>query len=344
MEWGLFPEAGAWMCRHIREHYEYTCDKEFLAEYYPLLRGACEFCLDMLTEDPRSGGLVFGPTVPPEHGFITESGRRCFIVWGSATGQEIVYDLFHFTLRSAEELGCDPDLRAELGEALKRLALPGTDEEGMIAKWTRNLKPDGCRHFRHTYGHYPGERISEEKTPRLIPALKRTVEDQKVHARKSYWGAGSWSGVWLMHHYAKLRMAEEAYDCLKLLMEKTVAPNLMTLNGGVFQGDGLLGSVSGMADMLLQSRDGVLHLLPALPAAWSEGEVSGLCARGGFQVTMRWKEGRALSVQIRADADGVCRLVLADTEKTYEMKKGDILVLDGKLHPLRQTDTITKRY
>ncbi|MBO4303221.1 MAG: glycoside hydrolase family 95 protein [Lentisphaeria bacterium] len=335
IQWGLFPEAGGWMCRHIREHYEYTQDKEFLAEYYPLLRGACEFCLDMLSQDPGSGKLLFGPTVPPEHGFLTENDKRCFVVWGSTAGQEIVYDLFDFTLKSSAELGNDEAFRAKLQEALELLALPGRDEEGRISPWIRTLKSDGSRHFRHTYGHFPGERISEEKTPEMIEPLKRTIEDQKESSRKAYWGAGSWSGVWLLHHYAKLGMAEQAYECLKLLMAKTTAPNLFTLNGGVFQADGILGSVSGIADMLLQSTGGILRLLPALPAAWKNGEVSGLHARGNFLVSMRWKEGHAVSIGIRAETGGVCRLALADMEKTFEMKKGDVLLLDGNLNPLR---------
>lgn len=336
LEWGLFPEAGAWMCRHIREHYEYTADREFLKEYFPLLRGACEFCLDMLAEDPATGKLLFGPTVPPEHGFMTENGANCFVAWGSACAQEIVYDLFDFTIQAADILHEDPDFRETAARAQARLALPEI-VDGMIHPWIHPLKMDWRRHYRHTYGHVPGTRISLEKTPELIPALRKTIGDhEQFNGTGAGAGAGSWAGIWTIHHYAKLREGEKAWRTLNRLMRETVTDNLLTLNSGFFQADGIFGSLSGMADMLLQSHDGCLRLLPALPAAWKDGCVSGLRARGGFEVSMRWKDGRPTGIRIVSHAGGPCRIAAGELCRDFDTGQGETLLLDGEMKILRR--------
>lgn len=331
LQWGLFPEAGAWMCLDVRDHFEYGGDTEFLRRFFSCLRGSCEFCLDMLTEDPASGKLVFGPTVAPEHGYLAKDGKRVFVACGTAAGQEIVYELFRFTKKAADILKEDAVFRSKLDSVMGRLALPGPDAEGMISKWITPLESDGERHLRHTFGHYPGERISYEKTPELIAPLEKTLLDHETHTFP--WGAGSWSGAWLIHHWARLRKSEKAFQMLDMLMKQTLAPNMFALNGKVFQADGNLGSLSGIVEMLLQSHDETVRILPALPREWPEGRVQGFRARGGFELGFEWSNGKLNKLQVISRKGGKCRLHYGSVKNVLDTVENGIYTLDGSLCP-----------
>lgn len=187
---------------------------------------------------------------------------------------------------------------------------------------------DGNRHLRHTFGHYPGTRISQKKTPALAEALKKTLLDHETEARKTAMGAGSWSGAWLINHWARLRNAGKAFEALSLLLKKTIAPNLFALNGNIFQMDGNSATCSGIVEMLLQSHEGMIRILPALPPEWPEGHVKGLCAHGGFEVAFDWSEGKVRSLSLRSRNGGTCRLLCNHRLITLDTERGKTIFLE----------------
>ena len=323
IEWGYFPEAGAWICMHIRDHFEYTLDMDFLRSFLPILQGACAFCLDMLAPDPETGRLLFGPTIAPEHGFIAPDGKRRFIVWGTTAAQECVWELFRFTLKAGALLGSSDPLQTEIRNAFDRLALPSIDAEGMIGKWIRPHQPDGARHLRHMMGLYPGVRLAGERTEEITAALTKTLEDHETHARRTYWGAGSWSGSWLVNLWARMKRGEKAAQSQMLLMRKTLCPNLLALNSDIFQQDGHSGCVSGILEMLVQERDGRIELLPALPDEWPDGSLRGLHVRGGFELDLVWAGGKPHSVSIRSEKGGTCSVAAGEDVRELRLGAGE---------------------
>lgn len=323
IEWGLFPEAGAWMCMHIRDHFEYTLDMDFLHSFYPILQGASAFCLDMLAPDPETGKLLFGPTIAPEHGFIAPDGTRRFIVWGTAAAQECVWELFRFMLKAGALLMSSDPLLTEIRNAFDRLALPSVDAEGMLGKWILPHTPDGARHLRHMMGLYPGVRLAGERTEELTAALAKTLDDHEEHARCTYWGAGSWSGSWIVNLRARMRQGGKAAEALRLLMRRTLCPNLLALNSDIFQQDGHSGCVSGILEMLVQERDGRIDLLPALPDEWKDGSLNGLRVRGGFELDLVWADGKPSSVSIRSEKGGTCSVAAGGDIREVRLGAGE---------------------
>lgn len=328
--WGATNTSGAWLCQHLWQHYEFTLDKDYLASVYPVLKGAAEFFSDMLVKDPRSGYLVTAPTTSPENAYFTADGARVNICAGSTMDNQIVRELFTNTIAAAELLGKDKDLIQELKAKRDKLAPTRIGQYGQIMEWMEDYKETDVHH-RHTsqlYGLHPGNELTYEKTPELMKAARTTLE------RRGDESTG-WSMAWKINFWARLKDGNHAFklirDLFKPVSEKNgnrgTYPNLFS-SCPPLQIDANFGGPAGIAEMLLQSHSGYIELLPALPDAWNKGSVSGMCARGGFVISMDWADKALKTVTILARNSGKATLVSGGKRKEITLKKDQKITLE----------------
>ena len=328
--WGVWPMGAAWCATHFWEHYLFTGDREFLEELgYPVMREAALFISDFLVEHPETGYLVSGPSTSPENQFVTPAGDTAAVNMGPAMDLQIIWHLYTSCIEAGRVLGFDEDFRDLLQMQLSQLAPVRIGEDGRILEWSEEgleeMEP-GHRHMSHLYGLYPSPQYNWKDAPEYMEAAEKVIEHRLKHGG----GHTGWSRAWMINFFARLKQGDQArYHFVKLL-EKSTLPNLFD-NHPPFQIDGNFGGTAGIAEMLIQSHAGNVELLPALPSAWPGGSVSGLMARGGFQVDMEWQEGRLIRASVLSKLGNPLVIQYGEREARIDTRAGQVIDLDGRL-------------
>lgn len=301
----IWTGAGPWLLQQLYDHYEYEPDADDLKRIYPLMKGSAQFLLDFMITDPESGYLVTCPSTTPENYFVTEDQRRGLSI-ATAMDIQLIRNLFRNTIHACEVLNVDPDLRKQMEDATGKLPPHQIGKHGQLQEWFYDYEELDVhhRHLSHLFAFYPDDDITIHKTPELAKAVERALE------RKGDIRLG-WSGAWKINLFARMQKPEEAYNILqKMLVDVSLHPrdedSRITPS---FEGNqGIQGVTAGIAEMLMQSHSGEISLLPALPGAWPAGSVTGLRARGGYDVDLEWENGKLKRSVITAKFSGPCRI------------------------------------
>lgn len=314
--------GGAWLCTHIWTHYEYTGDREFLCEMFPIMREAAQFFLDFCIEHEIDGKvcLCTCPSVSPENTFILPTGEQGANSIGVTMDNQILRDLFGQCNQAAKVLGIFDELDRQIAEARERLIPTRTGSDGRILEWCEEYaeKEPGHRHISHLYGLHPSGQITKDGTPELAKAAELTLQKRL----ESGGGHTGWSRAWIMNHYAKLWDGERAHENLEQLFMKSTLPNLFD-NHPPFQIDGNFGSIAAMVEMLVQSNAERIVLLPALPGAWKNGKITGVRVRGNARMNLVWKDGTLEKAQICSGYDTVRKFVYQNKGIELTLKKDE---------------------
>jgi alpha-L-fucosidase 2 len=333
--WGATTGGSAWLCQHLWDHWLFTRDKKFLAWAYPILKGAAQFYADLLIEEPQHHYLVVAPANSPENHFYLD-GHDTAISLGTTVHAQMLRYLFTACIEAAKILGADEDFRNELAAKRARLAPTPIGSDGRVMEWPEEYKETEVhhRHISHLWSLYPGDEITPWATPDLAAAARKTLiarGDESV----------GWSYAYKAALWARLGDGDRAWQLVKRALRPVTAREIRYDSGGgvypnlfdacpPFQIDANFGVPAAIAEMLLQSQDGAIHLLPALPAAWKNGAVTGLRARGGFQVDVTWRDGKLASARIRSDADASAQVEYAGKKSVLKIGKGKSVTLVQK--------------
>lgn len=325
---GIWVTGGAWLSTHLWEHYLYTLDEDFLRDTaYPLLLGAAQFFNDFLIEDPDTGYLISTPSNSPEQGGL---------VAGPTMDHQIIRDLFDYYIQASTILKIDADFRSIIQKKRERIAPNQIGQYGQLQEWMQDIDDPNNkhRHVSHLYGLYPSHQITLEETPDLFRAAQKSLEMRGD-------GGTGWSMAWKVNLWARLKDGDHALLMLGNLFTPALAENKTHRGGSYpnlfdahppFQIDGNFGATAGIAEMLMQSHSNGIELLPALPSAWPEGQVSGLVARGGFEIAMQWKRGKLVSASVLSEKGQLCTIRYRDQILKFETEPGQRYQFDEKFN------------
>jgi alpha-L-fucosidase 2 len=323
--WGCLPGSGAWALQPLWEHYAFTLDEDYLRRVWPIFKGAGEFWLSWLVADPQSGRLVSGPASSPESQFFAADGSKRGLCMGPAYDQQCVWELFTEILEAAEVLGLEDDFTEKVAAARGQLQGPAIGQDGRLLEWPVEYKEvdRSHRHRSHLVGLYPGRQITME-TPETFQAAAKSLDGRGTK------GVG-WVPPWDTGLNARLRRGDKALENINQSLTRGLLVNLLGKGGREFQMDANSGLTAGVAEMLLQSHDGVIDLLPALPTAWDKGYVKGLRARGGFELDMTWDDGRLETATVKSLLGSPCYIRHGSLAREFDIEKGETIRLDHSL-------------
>ena len=339
----IWTMGAAWLCTHLWMHYSYTQDLEFLKWAYPVMAEAALFFVDFLEE--KDGYLVTNPSLSPENVYILPSGEQGCCCMGATMDLEILRELFTGCKKAAEILGDAVDeaeipdvsdmrkLQKEINAALEKLPPIRIDSTGRVMEWMEEYEEaePGHRHVSQLYGLYPSDQISMDKTPELAAAAAETLRVRLANGG----GHTGWSRAWIINFYAKLWDGEKAWENICQMLAKSTYANLFDRHPP-FQIDGNFGVTAAIAQMLVQSREHKIILLPALPKAWDHGEVNGLRLVGNASIALAWKDGRLLQCRVTADQAYKGEIVYGSVRRTVKLKAGETIVLDERLQEIEE--------
>ncbi len=330
--WGTFTVGGAWLCTQLWEHYQYTRDIGYLNEVYPLIEGSVQFFMDFLIPHPNGKWLVTNPSTSPEN-FPDGGGNKPYfdevtagfregttICAGSSIDMQILYDLFGYYLEASELLNRKSILNQQVREAREKLVPPQIGSDGSLQEWADDWKSleKNHRHFSHMYGLYPGKVLVDKQTPELIASYKKVLEERGD-------GATGFSRAWKMALWARLQDGNRANKIFKGYLKEQSCIQLIALCGRAPQVDGTFGVTAAITEMLMQSHQGFIQLLPALPDEWASGEFKGVCTRGAFELDFQWKNKNLTDLKILSKNGEPCRIMGATA-----------VVSDGKKVPIKK--------
>jgi alpha-L-fucosidase 2 len=326
---GIWPTGGAWLLQNLWEHYAFEPDTAYLKRLYPLLRGSSEFFLDFLIEEPTHHWLVTAPSVSPENSFFLPTHQRTQVGMGPTMDNQLLRDLFNHTVEAATALGVDAELRAKIAAAAKRLPPTQIGKHGQIQEWLEDYdEPEVThRHLSPLYAFYPSNQIAVSQDPALVEAVRTTLERRGEDNR-------GWSGAWKICLRARLGDGDRAEALLRRMLTDISLHPAKEDSDEVpsFEGNqGIQGVTAGIAEMLVQSQDGEIRLLPALPKAWPTGKAEGFRARGGFILDLAWADGKLTSAKVVSTQGRPCRLAYGAKAIRFATKAGGTYVKNANL-------------
>ncbi len=320
-KYGMWPVGGAWLSLHLWEHFAFNGDTQFLKEYYPVMKGSAQFLLELLVEDPQHG-LVTPFSISPEHTYRDKDGNTASLSPGPTMDIALIRELFSHCIEAGKILNLDDDFRGRLAATLPKLPPYRINNRGHLQEWIEDWTGGNEGHnVSPNFPLFPGSTITLRGTPALAGAINRWMETRQ--------GRGGWITAWDTCVWARLERSEKVQQWLQALMRNSLADNLHNPRNN--QSDANFGLTGAIAEALLQSHTGEIVLLPALPPLWSSGSVQGLRARGGYEVSLEWRDGKLTSAQIGNRNEGTCTVRYGGSTVKMTVAPGKAARLDGSL-------------